>query len=143
QASARRPSGECPAEVEGVELDDLSTVARMPPPAGGSSEHERERLTMPARPLANDISHKPAVVRSGHHHVTPRCARDIQSVHPSVARKDGVDKEAVLPTLRGKRWILSNANHPAHQTRGSAPGTNSLCRDAREADHQLGGCQLG
>src|SRR5579863_7780655 len=131
QAVPGRAPGEYPAEVEGVELEERSPIAGVPPSYRRPAKHEGEGLAVTVGPVGDDVGNKPAVVRSAHLHVSSRGARDIETMHPRVAREDGVDQETVLPALRAEWWVLAKTHHASHQPRAPAPGPNSFCRDTR------------
>ena len=93
------PTGEDPAEVDRVDLDDLAVLAAGPVAAGRAGQGEAVRLTVPVRPLADHVVDDDAVVVGGEGHLAAGRPGEVDAVHPRVAGEDDVGDEADRPGL--------------------------------------------
>src|ERR1700733_2998892 len=117
----------------------LPSLPWAPLPAGRAGQGEGERLTVPARPVCDDIGDEAAVVPCGELHGAAGRPADVESVHPGVAGEDGIHQEAVAPSLGIERRVVLEPHGPSDGGRCPAPGAHGLGGHCRQpADHRTG-----
>src|SRR5712691_11822780 len=110
-AGAGQAAGQGADEVEGVDLDAFAVVALAELAAGGTFEHELERLAVDRCPLRDDVADEAAVVVGGEVHRPVGGRVDVDAMGPDVTGE--ADVEQVLerrPTdgrTEGERQVPS------------------------------------
>src|SRR5438309_768357 len=100
RAGGLRSTRECSTELDGVDRDRVALIACGVRAACRAREGERERLAVAPRPLGHDVADDAAVVLGRQRELATRGVRDVDAVHPGIAREDDVEQVAHLPRLR-------------------------------------------
>src|SRR5207245_3503320 len=79
-------------EVEGVDRDACGVVALVELAAGGTFEHELERLAVDRRPLRDDVADEAAVVVGGEVHRPVDRRVDVDAMGPDVTGEADVEE---------------------------------------------------
>src|SRR5205823_2144461 len=106
KAKALRSTRERSTELDRVDGDRVAQIAGGVGAACWPCERQRERLTVAPCPLRDDIGNYAAVVLGRQRDLATGCVRDVDAMHPRVAREDDVEQVAHPPRLRLLPYLL-------------------------------------
>lgn len=136
--------GQHPAQLDGVQLDDLAVAAGVGA-AGRAGQPQGEGLVVQRRPLGHDVGDEAAVVLGREDDGPPHGAGQVDPVHPHVAGEAGVEQVADrLPAEVGAEGLAERQQRESAQRRGhAASGCERRCRGGPPQAGERVGRQVG
>ena len=131
---AGQATGEGADEVEGVDLDAFAVDALAELAAGGTVEHELERLAVDAGPLGDDVGDEAAVVIGAEVHRAVDGRVDVDAMGPDVAGEADVEQVLERRPTDGR---TERERQVPRRGRGAPPALDRLRAHGPELGDEL------